>query len=319
MSKTFKPMLAAKITDPDKLRFPLLASPKLDGVRAIIRGGVFYSRNMERIPNLHAQILAGKSSYLDGMDGELIVGEPTAPDCFRQSMSGVMSVEGRPAVRFFVFDNYKIERPFAERLAYTRNMLDQLGFAKFCPVVPHHLVNSGYELFAYEKEMLARGYEGVMLRDPAGAYKFGRSTEREGGLMKLKKFEDSEAVILDVEELMINSNEQKKDELGRAKRSTAKAGMVPGGTAGNLIVRDLKSGVKFSIGSGMDDETRARIWASHTRCHLREGELRGGKGRNPRTNAGAVGLIVKYKYFAGGVKEKPRFPVFLGFRDIRDI
>jgi len=37
----FKPMLA-KEAELDKLRFPLLASPKLDGVRAVVRDGVVF-------------------------------------------------------------------------------------------------------------------------------------------------------------------------------------------------------------------------------------------------------------------------------------
>jgi DNA ligase-1 len=33
---------------------------------------------------------------------------------------------------------------------------------------------------------------------------------------------------------------------------------------------------------------------------------------------GAIGKLVKYKYFAIGVKDAPRHPVFLGFRSKLD-
>lgn len=32
-----------------------------------------------------------------------------------------------------------------------------------------------------------------------------------------------------------------------------------------------------------------------------------------------IGSTVKYKYFEIGVKDKPRFPIFCGFRDKRDM
>jgi DNA ligase-1 len=69
-------------------------------------------------------------------------------------------------------------------------------------------------------------------------------------------------------------------------------------TMGCLNVRDLKSKVEFSIGTGFDADLRKHIWEGR-KCVL--------------------GKIVKYKYFAGGSKDKPRFPVFLGFRDKRDM
>ena len=37
----------------------------------------------------------------------------------------------------------------------------------------------------YEERCLEQGYEGVMLRDPNGLYKFGRSTMREQGLIQV--------------------------------------------------------------------------------------------------------------------------------------
>ena len=47
----FKPLLASP-ADLSTLRFPVLASPKLDGVRAIVKDGVVLSRSLKKIPNL---------------------------------------------------------------------------------------------------------------------------------------------------------------------------------------------------------------------------------------------------------------------------
>lgn len=80
---SFKPMLG-KDADFNKLRFPLLASPKLDGVRAIIINGVVMSRSLKPIPNKHIQTLFADCEYLDG---ELIVGDPTSKTVYKDTVS----------------------------------------------------------------------------------------------------------------------------------------------------------------------------------------------------------------------------------------
>ena len=59
-----KVMLAATVDSVEQLRYPLLGSPKLDGVRAIVIDGVVYSRNMKppfmsksRGPNISSMII----------------------------------------------------------------------------------------------------------------------------------------------------------------------------------------------------------------------------------------------------------------------
>lgn len=284
-----KPMLAVNI-DPAVIRFPVFASPKLDGVRGIVVDGQLRSRSLKPIPNLYVTGLFSQP-YLNGYDGELIVGDPTARDAFRVTGSATSRQEGTPEVTFYVFDNYLAPGGFEQRLASLH--------ASFCVVVlEQHLVHSLDELITYEEQCLTAGYEGLILRDPAGAYKFGRSTAREQGMMKLKRFHDSEAEILGVVEEMENTNEKTTNELGRGHRSHHLAGMVPKGRAGALQVRDLTTGVEFQIGTGMNDADRAWFW-----------EHRGE----------AVGKVVKYKSFAIGVKTAPRFPVYLGGRETWDM
>ena len=53
-----------------------------------------------------------------------------------------------------------------------------------------------------------------MMRNPIAPYKQGRGTFREGIIYKLKRFEDSEAVIIGFVEQMTNQNVLEKDELG---------------------------------------------------------------------------------------------------------
>jgi DNA ligase 1 len=153
------------------------------------------------------------------------------------------------------------------------------------------------ELDAFEAKQLEKGLEGVILRKPDGIYKCGRSSTNEGILLKLKRYEDSEAEIIGLEQLLSNQNDATTNALGHTERSSHKANMKPMGVLGALNVRDLKTKVEFSIGTGFDADTRKELW-----------EMRN-----------IIGKIVKYKYFASGSRDKPRFPVFLGFRDKRDM
>lgn len=102
---TFKPLLAETLDDTSKVPFPVLVSAKLDGIRAIVKDGVVYSRSMKPIRNRHVQNLFGREKY-NGLDGELVVGAPNAPDVYLKTNSGVMSAGGEPDVFFYAFDRW---------------------------------------------------------------------------------------------------------------------------------------------------------------------------------------------------------------------
>lgn len=294
-AKTFKPMLAATVDDVSLLTFPLMASPKLDGVRAVIIDGVVMSRNLKPIPNKHVQKLFGKKKY-NGLDGELIAGNPWGSDAFRKTGRAVMSIEGTPMVTFYVFDS--TAKPYDLYCKRLTSLCDVVEGSKGICIVQSDIVNDVNRLDELEHQYLLKGYEGVMLRTLNGLYKFGRSTFKEAYLMKLKRFKDSEAEVIGFEEQMRNANEAEKDALGRTKRSTKKAGMVPKATLGAILARDVVTGVEFGIGSGFDDATKLDIW---------------------RNRDAVMGKFVKYRFFPSGSKDKPRFPVFLGFRDPIDM
>ncbi len=291
-----KPMLACD-HDPSKLQFPLYASPKLDGLRGLVHEGRLLSRSLKPIPNRHVSDLLS-TSKLEGFDGELIVGSPTAVDVYRNSSSHIMSIEKVMNFSFFVFDLHNLDRGFEKRYDVLSERVAR--FDSSFPIVlwDQQWITNEDELLAYEAEQLAFGYEGLILRDPAGKYKFGRSTTNEGLLLKVKRFSDSEAEILGFDEQMHNTNEAEKNELGRTKRSSAKAGLVGKNTLGALHVMDIHSAQDFRIGTGLDDATRSLIWNNRKEY---------------------IGKIIKYKFFSIGVKDLPRHPVFQGFRDPRDL
>lgn len=302
MSRTpiTKPMLAAAIEDVEKLPFPMIASPKLDGIRCLKIGGAVLSRSLKPIANKF--IRARLEEVLpEGADGEIMSG-----DTFQATTSAVMSHEGEPEFVFWMFDHVLpeelggLEEPYIRRASRIKEFMSPALYEPEIQVVPVKVVRTVDELLAYEGKCLARGYEGVILRDPEGPYKCGRSTLRQAWLLKLKRFVDSEAEVIGLEEQYTNTNEAKVNELGYTKRSSAKAGKVPAGTLGKLKVRDLKTGIEFSIGTGkgLTADLRARIWTYPEFF---------------------VGQVVKYKYQPIGVKVAPRLPIFLGFRDEKDM
>lgn len=289
--KPFKPLLAGVLATTE---FPYIASPKLDGIRCVVPEQQPVSRTLKAIPNKHIQSVLSQLD-LKGLDGELIVGNPTNPLVFKNSTSFVMSGDRvRDDWVYWVFDDFSAPLDhFRDRFDSVISRVDKLKHPNI-RFVPHNYVYNEEQLNALEEMYLYQGFEGVMLRDPDGIYKYGRSTVKDNILLKMKRFKDDEAVIIGFEEMMTNNNPKTTNELGDSSRSSHQENMIPANTLGSLTVRS-KSGIIFSIGSGFTLEERKEIWDNQTMF---------------------IGGLAKYKYFAIGEYEKPRFPIYLGFRDV---
>ena len=286
-----RPMLGVNV-DLDKLQFPIYASTKLDGVRAIVDNGVVYSRTGKPIPNKEVQ---KRFSNYHGLDGELIVDNPTSKNVYKNTVSGVMTKEGTPNVIFNVFDIWNSKENY-----YSRDKeLFKYNNIPYINIVNQHLITNIKELEEYELKVLNQGYEGVMIRKPDTLYKNGRSTIKSGELLKLKRFSDSEGIIRYCLPLMHNNNEATIDELGYTSRSTCKDNKIADEMLGSFVVEDLKNpDIIFNIGSGFTKQERIDFW-------------------NKREEL--IGKIITYKYFTVGMQNLPRFPIFKGFRDRIDI
>lgn len=294
---SFKPTLAVAAVF-DEIKYPVFASPKLDGIRCSIVNGKALTRTLKMVPN-KAIFEYLSSMDFNGLDGELIVGPPTDKDVYNKTVSQVMSFDkGMNGVTYYVFDFHNRDGGFRERYEQLTQVVTEDFGSVPIKVLHHRLVHTAEEMLNYEQLCVSEGYEGIILRSPTAPYKYGRSTVKEGYLLKVKRFEDSEAEIIGFEEEMFNGNDAETNELGRTKRSTAKAGLSGKGTLGAFLVRDKVSGVEFAIGTGLTALQRGVFWA--------------------RRDA-YVGKLVKYKFFPVGVKVAPRHPVFLGFRDERDL
>ena len=306
----FRPNLAATTDDYDwsKLQYPVLVSPKLDGIRCVTHptmGPV--SRSLKPIKNDEVRTYLA-NPMLRWLDGELTVGPYNAPDVFSQSQSGVMSVGGNPNWTYWVFDDFEaghmcgfgIRLEDAMRVVGTHQIAsDDYNHVR---MLPHMRVDNYEELQVAEETALAEGFEGLMIRSLSGKYKFGRSTTREGGLLKMKRFEDDEAQITDWSPLELNTNDPVFDAMGLQKRGYSKEGkVIDDSRVGRFFCRGVEgsrwAGVGFWIGSGLDDDTRRA---------LREA-IRSGVDS-------PIGRKISYKYQAHGSKDAPRTPIWKGFR-----
>lgn len=284
-----KPMLAGKVDKVEKLRYPCVVQPKIDGIRCLMVDGVAMSRKLLPIPNEHIGAVLYREN-LPPLDGELVI--PGRP--FNEVSGAIMSEDGKPDFRYMVFDIWGDPRPYAKRLME----LNDTKWPKCIEVIESKVVGTADELLLYEDFCLQRGYEGVIVRSVDGKYKQGRSTTNEGYLLKLKRMEDAEAKIVAFEEEEQNNNVATRDALGNTKRSSHASGKEGKGSLGAFICYSSKWADTFKVGTGFTAEQRDVYW----------------RGRDL-----IKGKTIKYRYQAVGSVDKPRFPSFLGFRDERDM
>lgn len=232
-----KPMLAAPF-DGARARFPMIVTPKIDGIRVMIKDGQPIMRSGAVVPNEHIRAWAkANAARLNGVDGEIVVGKPNAPRVFSATQSGVTTRAGKPQFTFHAFDRFdQASKPYAERRVAAAKAVAGVPNAR---AVPAAKVLSQAQLERLEGRFVKSGFEGAIARDPSAPYKQGRSTAREGGMLKLKRFSDAEARITGAQEMVRG---------GRAA-----------GTLGALQAE--RAGVKFSIGTGFTEAERAALWA----------------------------------------------------------
>jgi len=299
---TFKPLLAPN-KDPlsyknyfKELRYPLLCSAKYDGIRCIIKNGVAISRSGKPLRSYQVQ---EEFSKYENFDGELIVGNPTDEGVYNRTQSHVMSFNKPANLRYYVFDYTSptmLDKPFQERLSIIYNEEMSVQYQNFS-AVSHVLVEDEAQLLAFEKYCLDAGFEGIMMRSPDAPYKQGRATFNEGIIYKLKRFQDDEGIIVGFKEAWENQNEQERSELGYAKRSSSKEGLVHSNTLGVFLVKFKGDIINVSCGS-LSHEERKLIWENQKDFQ---------------------GQMLKFRYFDYGVKDAPRVARALGFRDLGDM
>lgn len=283
--------------------FPLLGSRKKDGIRAVNWGGDLKSRSWLSTRSLFAQKSYGSLVY-DGIDGELLcplseVWEDMT--LFHASQSRANTIDDIRHLEWHVFDiaDFSTGISYERRLDMLLRIVDKYP-APLLTVLEQRILRNYDDVLEYEQECVEKyNEEGIIVRRPDASYKAGRSTLRQGALMKFCRWERREAKIIGYAEQQQNTNVAELDNFGRTKRSTAKDGKVGKGVLGAWTVDDERFGV-FNIGGGplLDAASRARFW---------------------KTRDQDLGSLLNYRFKPYGVKDKPRFPQAIGIRSREDL
>lgn len=305
-----KPMLADD-WDEERQKFPVIAQPKIDGVRGMNMVGRLTGRSLKTFKNKHVTKLFSHSALI-GFDGEFAAEAATHPDLCRLTTSALGTIEGEPFVLWWLFDYVTLETkelPYHKRFDALRDRVSFLQrafpeLAQHLRVIPSYECSHAAVLNHFDTEWLEQGYEGSIIRDPYGLHKQGRSTVREGGLLRIKRFKDAEGVVESVHEGQTNLNEATINELGNTERSTHQANMVANGMVGTLTVRLL---APIELGD--------KVLPAGERITIAAGRLTAPERKHYFLLPNAIiGKTVKFQYFPKGVKDKLRFPTFQSIR-----
>lgn len=299
-----KPMLADKAEDISDIKLPALVSDKIDGIRCIKVNGKALTRSFKPIPNKFVREWI-EANLPDGIDGELTT---RGNEDFNSVQSAIMKTTGTPDFVFCAFDlvTEDLKEQFITRydtlVAYYHQLATEEAKTRL-KIVEQLYVTTLSQLAGIELDAFNRGCEGIMLRKPDGPYKCGRSTVKEGYLLKYKRWVDEEGEITGFIEQMHNENDKEEDGFGDTKRSSKLEGMVPANTLGVIAVKRLVNGMPCKIGTGigLTKALRQEIWDNRDQY---------------------IGKLVRFKHQVSPndpVDMDPRFPSFQGFRHPDDM
>lgn len=207
-ARFFKPMLAAKWEDrKDKITYPVMVQPKLDGVRAIINRDGIWSRAGKKIlavPHIEQQLALLFVRFPDMvLDGELY--NHNLRDDFNKIISLVRKTkpteadlaESADTVEFHTYDfAHYTDLTYFDRARSLRDFVD-INSEKIPSVVwvQTDSADSEAEVDDLFGSYVEQGFEGGIIR-LNGVYEQKRSNN----LLKRKDFEDAEFEIVSVEE-----------------------------------------------------------------------------------------------------------------------
>jgi hypothetical protein len=304
-----------------KCRYPVWATSKVDGIRAV-RLKALLSRTLHLIPNNFIRKKAMPFPY--GTDMELF--SYNLP--YYEIESIVMSEEHPDShkIGFYLLDIFS-PNPYYVRLKEIEAIKSQnvlIGTdtprTQFC--------EDADELFKFFKSVEDEEGEGICFRLHDSPYKQGKSTLNEQYLVKLSRYIRAEAKIIGFEEQMLNNNKKRVNALGLTERSDRRVHIFGKDTLGSFIVESdlvcptcngegkrLTAGfggmidcsdcngsgkMTFKIGTGVDltEKLRQEIWDNQSKY---------------------LSQLITYKTKVHGKKVKPRHPVWCGFRNRIDL
>ena len=231
--KFFAPMLAVKWNDyKDKITFPVLGSPKLDGARLVAQANGLTTRNGKsyvscpHISEVLAPLFLKHPSWK--VDSEIYSHEvpfETIMSLVRKTKPTAEDLaESKRIVKIYIFDGMidDINADFQTRFKTIKDEINKIiGKSKYIIFIENEVLNNHAEVETAHTKYVSQGYEGIMLRIIGSKYENKRSKN----LLKLKNFFDEEYEIIEILE-------------GQGNRS---------GMAGKIMCR-MKDGKIFGAG-----------------------------------------------------------------------
>jgi len=312
--KDFKPILAPnEEPDLENIKYPVLASFKLDGIRCIFYKGQILSRSLKQIQNKQLREKFEPLRKYSEDNNCILDGEIYSPKLtFQEITSFVMTedlTESKTVkkngsaltipdhLNFYCFDCIMDEnpnRPYDMRVELYVSVCEDLHPITCLVLCSQAILRDKKAVEDYFGEATEQGFEGLILRDPGGRYKFGRGTLKEGIIYKVKPFVTFDAQITDVvQSTEVREGAEKKiNELGRSVTSKKKDDRVLIEKASAFWV--LYEGKPLKVVLAMTDEEKEQVWATRTQ---------------------QIGKWIEYKGMLVGSKDLPRHPVMLRFRE----
>lgn len=295
----------------DEIRFPCIVLPKIDGVRSMNLEGTLTGRSLDPFEGFGITDYFSQPEFVN-LDGEMTLGnKPNCTDRLCSRTTGAMGrfkgVTEMADLHWWVFDYVADPSlPYLGRYSLLKAKVKELNHPRI-HLVPMYQVWGPKELQRFIAEFAEAGYEGTIIRSPLAPCKPGRPTKKGQEFLRVKPWGDAEILVTGITEGTTNTNEAKKNTLGRTERSSAKAGLVPNGQIGSIqgtLLADchcpltgqllFREGLPITVSPGEMTVAEAK--------HYFE---------NPHE---IVGHIVKFKHMTHGVKDLPRMPIYLSHR-----
>lgn len=198
------PMLAKKFNEQGgKIVYPAFVQPKLNGVRCLahVTGGgthvKFISRKnveykgLDHIAEEVLKLSAGEDRIFDG---ELFNPDLSLQEIISRVKREKSTHEDVASIQYHIYDMADDRRPFVKRTEKLGDLFHILHSFQYLVRVLTYSVESEKDIRQnYHGEFIKDGYEGTMVRNASGMYKFNH---RSVDLQKLKDFEEDEFEIV---------------------------------------------------------------------------------------------------------------------------
>lgn len=220
-------VMLAKPLEWRRVKYPCVSTVKLDGIRAIYRDGVFYTRN--------GKIIQGVDHLINDLVGAPVLdGELICPSMDFQTSSGCLrSMACSPDAQFHIID--VPEHPDTEFLVRLRSAHPWTTDSGPIQYIENRMAQSMQDIERHYEEVITAGYEGLVIKPIYYDY----VNKRSFNWMKLKAINSVDAPIVDIFE-------------GQGKYTNS---------LGGVIIEMPDTGVQVRVGSGFSDEMRDEIFS----------------------------------------------------------